>query len=592
MISQTDRLGEIMDNTNSTNQTNISENNSEKVENQLNLAIDVGQNVREETIDLDTGYLNNDKWELIIKYTGNFSEIEEYVEEASILLNGFAIVVIKENMINKMAALPQVIYVEKPKRLYYEIVNAIRSSCISPVTDRYNLFGDGIFVAVIDSGIDYKNPVFIDENGRSRIECIWDQTDNSKTPPTGYSRGSVYTNEEINMAINGEIKINTIDLSGHGTAVASIACGNFAENKRNSVGIATASKIIAVKLGNPFRNNFPKTSELMMAIDFVIRYAIANNTPIVINISFGNNYGSHDGTSLVEQYINSVSGIGRNTIVVGMGNEGASAGHYRANIQNNEMYFIDVAVGDYESKLNIQLWKNYSDDFFIEIISPAGSSSGILNKSKEGTSYILDNTVIYVYYGTPKPFSVAQEIYFEFVPKEDYILSGIYSIKITPVSIKNGEINLWLPVESSINNTRFLGSSADITITSLATAYSVISVGAYNSFTNAYAEFSGRGFLRENNFVKPDIVAPGVNIRAATREGTGLFTGTSFATPVVSGCAALLMEWGIVRKNDIYLYADKVKAYLIKGAVPLANEPVPSKRTGWGALCLNNSFPG
>lgn len=150
---------------------------------------------------------------------------------------------------------------------------------------------------------------------------------------------------------------------------------------------------------------------------------------------------------------------------------------------------------------------------------------------------------------------------------------------------------MWLPVESSINNTRFLGSSPEVTITSPATAYSVISVGAYNSFTNSYAEFSGRGFLRENNFVKPDIVAPGVNIRGATREGTALFTGTSFATPVVSGSVALLMEWGIVRRNDIYLYADKVKAYLIKGAVPLANEPVPSKRTGWGALCLNNSMP-
>lgn len=565
--------------------------NSAKIENQLNLAIDVGKEVREETIDLDTGYLNNDRWELIIKYTGDFSQIEQYVEEANILLNGFAIVIIRESQINKMAALPQVIYIEKPKRLYYEVVNAIRSSCISPVQDRYNLFGEGIFVAVIDSGIDYKNPVFIDENGESRIECIWDQTDNLGIPPAGYSRGSLYNNEEINRAINGEVTINTVDLSGHGTAVASIACGNFAENRRNSVGIATKSKLIAVKLGNPFRDNFPKTSELMLAIDFVIRYAITSNTPVVINISFGNNYGSHDGTSLVEQYINSVSGVGRNTVVVGMGNEGASAGHYRAKLQNNQNYIIDIAVGNYESKLNLQLWKNYSDEFYVEIISPSGNTSGILNKYNEGTSYILDNTVIYVYYGTPKPFSVAQEIYFEFVPREDYLLSGLYSIKITPITIKNGEVDLWLPVESSINNTRFLGSSPEVTITSPATAYSVISVGAYNSFTNSYAEFSGRGFLRENNFVKPDIVAPGVNIRGATREGAALFKGTSFATPVVSGSVALLMEWGIVRRNDIYLYADKVKAYLIKGAVPLANEPVPSKRTGWGALCLNNSMP-
>lgn len=571
---------------------NVGEDNSGKIENQLNLALEVGENIREETIDLDTGYLENNRWELIIKYTGDFREIEERVEEANILLNGFAIVVVQENIIDILAAMPQVIYIEKPKRLYYEVVNAIRSSCISPVQDRYGLRGEGVTVAVIDSGIDYKNPVFIDENGRSRIECIWDQTDNSKIPPEGYSRGSLYTNDEINSAINGKSVINTVDLSGHGTAVASIACGNFADNKRNSVGIATASRIIAVKLGNPFRNNFPKTSELMMAVDFVIRYGIRNNVPVVINISFGNSYGSHDGTSLMEQYINSVAGVGRNTIVTGMGNEGAAAGHYQRKISGNENNIVDIAVGEYETKLNIQLWKNYSDEFFIEVISPSGNGTGILNPDNTGTAYTLGDIIIYVYYGMPKPFSVAQEIYFEFIPKNTYLPAGIYSIKITPLNIKNGEIHMWLPVESAINNTRFLSSSPEVTVTAPATAYSVISVGAYNGFTGAYAEFSGRGFLRENDFVKPDIVAPGVNIRAATREGTALFTGTSFAAPVVSGAAALLMEWGIVKKNDIYLYGDKVKAYLIKGAIPLVNEPVPSKKTGWGAVCVDNSIPG
>ncbi len=38
------------------------------------------------------------------------------------------------------------------------------------------------------------------------------------------------------------------------------------------------------------------------------------------------------------------------------------------------------------------------------------------------------------------------------------------------------------------------------------------------------------------------------------------------AAPFVTGAAALLMEWGIVRGNDLYMYGDKLKASLIKGA--------------------------
>ena len=89
------------------------------------------------------------------------------------------------------------------------------------------------------------------------------------------------------------------------------------------------------------------------------------------------------------------------------------------------------------------------------------------------------------------------------------------------------------------------------------------------------------------------IVAPGVGvITALPGGGYGPRTGTSIAAPFVTGSAALMMEWGIVRGNDPFLYGEKVKAYLIKGARPLRGEPVPSKRQGWGALCLRDSIPG
>lgn len=564
---------------------------SQKLDNQLNLALSTEEITRDKSLNLNTGYEGDNRWELIIKYVGSLEKLYELGVEVTPLLNNFAIIIIEEELINVIANMQEIVYIEKPKSLYYEVVNSVRASCIAPVQSEFKTYGEGVIISVIDSGIDYKNSVFLDRFGNTRIINIWDQTDNSGTPPKGYNRGTLYDKEMIDEALKNNTSLNTRDLTGHGTAVASVAAGNFAENKLNNVGIATKADIIAVKLGNPFRESFPKTSELMRAIDFSLRKAIELKKPIVINISFGNSYGSHDGTSLLEQYINSVVGVGKNTIVIGTGNEGAAAGHYKGVIENNNTKAVAMAVGEFEPSLNLQLWKNYGDEFMIEIVTPGGRSTGVLGITGISESYSLGDTTLLVYYGEPTPFSTAQEIYIDFIPKDTYIESGIYQILLTPVKIVVGEFDMWLPVEGAVNDTRFLNPEPEVTITSPATSLTAISVGAYDAYLNAYADFSGRGFLRENNLVKPDIVAPGVNIRAATAYGTDLFSGTSFATPVVSGAVALLMEWGIVQGNDLYMYGEKVKAYLIRGARQLKGEETPSKRTGWGALCLADSIP-
>jgi subtilisin family serine protease len=128
-----------------------------------------------------------------------------------------------------------------------------------------------------------------------------------------------------------------------------------------------------------------------------------------------------------------------------------------------------------------------------------------------------------------------------------------------------------------------------------------MTVGAYNTVYDAYADFSGRGYAdRERTvgvvtagLVKPDFVAPGVGVLAPDLYGGYTpVTGTSFATPIAAGAAALLMEWGIVRGNDPFLYGEKVKAYLRSGARPLRGETeYPNERVGFGALCLTDSLP-
>ena len=93
--------------------------------------------------------------------------------------------------------------------------------------------------------------------------------------------------------------------------------------------------------------------------------------------------------------------------------------------------------------------------------------------------------------------------------------------------------------------------------------------------------------------IKPDIAAPGVAINTIAPGGIPVqVSGTSFATPFVTGSAALLMEWGIVRGNDPFLYGEKVKAYLRRGARPLRGEVnYPNARSGYGALCVAESLP-
>ena len=308
-----------------------------------------------------------------------------------------------------------------------------------------------------------------------------------------------------------------------------------------------------------------------------------------MNLSFGNTYGSHDGTSLLETYLNSMAERGRTSIIVGTGNEGYSMGHRAGFLQMGRPVEIELAVGEYQTGFGVQLWKLYQDRFSVEIFSPGGSSTGVIRESLGAQRLSYETEEILLYYGMPSPYSQAQEIYLDLIPKGSYIQDGLWKIRLIPEEIRDGQYDLWLPAGMALNReTRFLTASPDTTLTIPSTASRAISVGAYDDATQAYADFSGRGFARLGHPIKPELAAPGVNIITA-RAGGGYetVTGTSFAAPFVTGSAALMMQWGIVNGNDPYLYGEKLKAYLIRGARSLPGETVyPNERVGYGALCL------
>lgn len=577
--------------------------NSQKLANDLNLALDMGYERVAADSGLYTGYdSGSNTWELIVKYTGDIQSVaKRYGASAVVLLGGYAIVTLPQEHINEFADCAEVVYIEKPHRLFFSDRQALERSCVYYAwSEPYSLSGEGVLAAVIDSGIDWKNTDFRNSDGSTRILKLWDQTvapeSSGYAPPEGYVVGTEYNRDVINLALSGdEAALRSMNLSrdysGHGTFVTGIAAGNGQGMAGSFRGVAFESELIIVKLGDSEQRQFPRTTRLMEAVNYCIMEAQKEGKPVVINMSFGNNQGSHDGTDLLSTYLNAASDVWKNVIVCGSGNEAGNGIHASGMLSGRKAESVELAVGEYESGFNLQLWKNYSDEYGVELIAPSGERSGNL-RTYGADRMSLDNTQVYLYYGQPTPYSRYQQLYFEFVPAGGYVTPGVWRIVLTPVRIVDGRYDLWLQESATLNeDTRFFSPSEETTLTVPSAAGKVITVGAYNSRTDAYADFSGRGYTRTNDNIKPDIVAPGVNIvSTAVNGGYTVRSGTSMAVPFVSGSAALLMQWGIVKRNDPYLYGEKVKAYLIRTARHLPGEPVPSKRTGWGALCLRNVF--
>ena len=416
---------------------------------------------------------------------------------------------------------------------------------------------------------------------------MWDQTITG-TPPEGYYIGTEYTEEDINQALAVPLSerydiVPSREVSGHGTAVSGVAAG-----------IATESELLVVKLGTPREDGFPRTTELMQAVDYVIKKALSFQMPVAINLSFGNTYGAHDGSGLLERFLDYAAGVWKNVICIGTGNEGNTAGHISGTLEANQEQEISLAVQELEPTLNVQIWKAYQDVFDISLISPSGIRVGPIQEVLGTQRLVVGTTELLIYYGQPSPYSIDQEIYIDFIPRNSYINSGIWKIVLTPRQIVTGQFAMWLPSENTLNaGTAFLLPTVEGSYTIPSTAQRTIGVGAYDAASLQYASFSGRGQIGLGTRIKPDLVAPGVNVVAPTPGGTSsVFSGTSFATPFVTGGAALLMEWGIVNGNDPYLYGEKVRAYLIRGARPLPGyAEYPNTEVGWGALCVRDSLP-
>lgn len=529
---------------------------------------------------------NNGEIELVVLYGDNFLRFKNSADAIGAKVEdlgyGFGILIIRVNDLNRIIELEGLQYIELPKILYTSAYDSNRASCIPSVWNNYNLTGEGILVGFLDTGIDYTHNAFKDDEGNTRIEYIYD-----------LENGVVYDRNKINEALKSEDPFSVVpetDLSGHGTHVAGIACAGGNINFDN-YGVAYKSSIAMVKITGENSLRAALSTQLMRGLKFLMDKSNEINKPLVVNISLSTNDGSHNGSSLLEKYIQTFTQLQKAVIVVAAGNEGNSAHHVGGKMKKEED--LDLNIGDGEKGIILDFFKPVLVDVSVEVISPTGISTGPIELSESYKERFVGREKIVVYSTGPKPFDIQGQTTISILPLGDTITSGGWRIIVRKLNNYEGYFDIWLPIAEGLNErTRFLQPDVYNTLGIPATVEGVISVGSYNFLNNNLSAFSGRGVVRPEWLIKPDLVAPGENILSTVEEqGFDTKSGTSMAAPQVAGICALLFEWGIIRNNDPFLYGERMKYYLIKGAKrTIFGEAYPNPDLGYGFVCLDRTM--
>ena len=467
-----------------------------------------------------------------------------------------------------------------------------------------SLFGRGIIIGLIDTGIDYQHPAFLYNDGTTRILSIWDQSVQSGTPPEGFTFGSEYKREAINLALRSDSPLSmvpTTDTIGHGTAIASIIAGK-ADLEQSFSGVVPESELMVVKLKESKENLKEiffvpedaicfQESDIMLGIRYLESYSQSTSRPLVVCVAMGSNQGGHDGSGALSSYLNYFTRLPGIGVSVSAGNEGNSQRHYFNSTASAPFYNdFELRVGENDSQFSMEIWPYATGRLSIDISSP----------NRESTQQIyptINECRVFNFIFTPSIVYVNNFI-FEEETGDQLILvrfrnpiTGVWRIRVSSVQAEPLSFHSWLPAGDLISNeTFFLDPNPDTTITSPGNGIHQLTVTAYNQFNNSILIESGRGYTRTNQ-VKPDIAAPGFQLPCAlpgNRYGT--LTGTGAAAAHTAGAIAMLMEWGIPRGNYTSMTGNDVNRLMIRGARREAATIYPNNIWGYGQLDINNLF--
>ena len=467
-----------------------------------------------------------------------------------------------------------------------------------------SLYGHGVVIGVIDTGIDYTHPAFLFHDGTTRIISIWDQTLQDDKTPQGFNFGSEFSREMINIALHSEEPtsvVPTFDDNGHGTAIASIIAGSRNEETSFS-GVVPEAQLVVVKLKKA-KQNLRKImcvpddvlcyqeTDLMLGIRYVLNVAKTLEKPLVICIAISSAMTGHEAAGATSSYINHLGQMSQVNISVAAGNEGNSRRHYYGNVTEapfSEEFELKVSRKD--PMFAFHIWPDLLARLSIQIISPNGESMPIVYPSLSGCveyHFVLSTTTVWVNNILLEEENGTQMIMIRF----NNTMEGIWRMRVINIDSNPFCYHCWLPAAEMISeDTYFLNSNPDTVITSPGNADYALTVGAYNQYNDSILLTSGRGYTWGGR-VKPDIAAPGFEIPCAIpHNGYMRLTGTGAAAAHAAGAVAMIFEWAVVMGNYTSITGNDVNTLVLRGASRKAADSYPNNIWGYGKLDLYSLF--
>jgi hypothetical protein len=474
-------------------------------------------------------------------------------------------------------------------------------------TPTLSLMGQGVFVAIIDTGIRYQDAAFLTDSGKSRIYAMWDQTAENpeKEEPEGLVQyGRTYAQSEIDRALSSdepEKIVPEYDSNGHGTFLASVACGS--SSVRDSfTGAAPEAELIVVKLREapeylkdffavPADTPAYAENDIMAAVAYAERVAKEAGRPLALFLGLGTNHGGHTGTTPLCSLLNTIAADRHRAVISAVGNEGNERHHYFGTAKN-AAYPAKVEINAEKDMpgLWVEVWTLAPEQIAVAVQSPTGElapkrepfsgESGSYSFLFEGTQLTID----YRYAGRTRR---DQLVYLRFSD----IKKGLWTIRVYPQNAITGEFHAWLPMKELMDGEAFfLESTPDVTLTSPADAAVPMAVAGYDSASGALYYESGRG-PDADGVLRPDFAAPAVELTGrGLRDNYVTGTGTSGAAAVTAGACAQILEWAVVRKNALGINSVDIKNLLCRSAKREQGQEYPSTALGYGKLDVYAAF--
>ena len=489
------------------------------------------------------------------------------------------------------------------------------------------LDGTGVVVGIVDFGFDYTLDDFCNEDGTTRVAFLWDQfltPQGTEQSPASFGYGVEYNRAAIDAALQSADPFQVVrhrpSAGSHGTHVAGTAVGNGRTGDDDFpagsfVGTGPGATVVFVQPSAGDQDTtFTDSVRVAEAIAYVFQKATELGLPCVVNMSLGQNGGSHDAESVVERAIDRLLEEPGRAMTVAAGNEHIWRGHASGQLDSGETRTLNwrcggglplpgggnlsPGAGDFTSN-EMEIWYSSRDVFRVRVTDPSGESTPFVGQDETIAHTFASGDVAFI---DSERFTVLNgdaRIYIETSRVPGALATGRWKVEIEAVESKDGRFDAWIERDARrrANNfadqSFFMGTDFD-GVRTLGTPSSIrrgIAVANYDHVAEVPSDSSGRGRTRDGRD-KPEIAAPGTNIVSSNAlagrpdlnsPGSVLparvtMSGTSMASPHVAGIAALLLQ------RDGRLTADQVRKILIASANPPAGVDPFDEAWGYGRV--------